>query len=208
MLTPEQTIQIKKQLVQQIEASFPEDKKDMAKGQVEAMDSGQLEKFLEQNRLIKQNKGEQQCIFCSIVFGDVASYEIGENDEAIAVLEINPISRGHALVIPKEHISSKDKLPEEVSSLAREVSKRIKAKLESKEVNISSSNLFGHEIINLLPIYKNETPRSERKQETPKELEKLQKILEKKPEDAEKTIKKTKQKPKKSEKLRLPKRIP
>lgn len=211
MLTPEQTVQIKEQLLKQIETTFPDDKKEPVKKQIEAMDSEQLEKFLEQNKLIKtggvRNPGSaQQCIFCSIVFGDIPSYKIDEKDKAIAVLEINPISRGHSLVIPKDHIGSKEKLPSEVLSLAKDISKKIKEKLNPKEVKLASANLFGHEILNLIPIYKDETPKSERKQETPEELKKLQKILTEK--TKEKVLEKTKKPKKIKEKLWLPKRIP
>jgi diadenosine tetraphosphate (Ap4A) HIT family hydrolase len=205
MLTQEQTAQIKEQLFRQIEKTFPDDKKELAKKQIEAMDSEQLEKFLEQNKLIKKREGEQQCIFCSIVFGDIPSYKIDENDKAIAVLEINPISRGHSLVIPKEHVS-KEKLPSEVLSLAKDISKKIKTKLNPKEVKLASANLSGHEVLSLIPIYKDEAPKSKRKQETPEELEKLQKILREKPK--EKALKKIKKTKKIKEKLWLPKRIP
>jgi diadenosine tetraphosphate (Ap4A) HIT family hydrolase len=205
MLTPEQTAQIKEQLFKQIEKTFPDDKKEPVKKQIEAMDPEQLEKFLEQNKLIKQDTGEQKCVFCSIVFGDIPSYKLDENDKAIAVLEINPISKGHSLVIPKEH-ASKEKQSPEVLSLAKDLSKKIKTKLKPKEVKLASANLFGHEILNLIPIYKDETPESERKQETPEELEKLQKILKEKTE--EKVLKKTKKSKRTKEKLWLPKRIP
>lgn len=201
MLNPEQTAQIKEQLLRQIETTFPDDKKEPVKKQIEAMDSEQLEKFLKQNKLIKESTG-QECVFCSIVFGDVPSYKIDENSKAIAVLEINPISRGHSLVIPKDHTDSKENLPSEVLSLAKDLSKKIKTKLKPKEVKLASANLFGHEILNIIPVYENETHKSERKQETPKELEKLQKILK------EKVLKKTKKPKKTEEKLWLPKRIP
>ena len=153
MLTPEQTAQIKEQLLKQVETTFPDDKKESVKKQIEAMNSEQLEKFLEQNKLIKQ-RGEQKCIFCSIVFGDIPSYKIDENEKAIAVLEINPISRGHSLVIPKDHIDSKEKLPSEVLSLAKDISKRIEKKFSPKEVKLASTNLFGHQVVNIIPIYK------------------------------------------------------
>lgn len=204
MITPEQTEQIKKQVIQQIDSTFPEDKKESAKNQIKAMNSEQFEEFLRQNNLIKQNTGEQKCIFCSIIFGDISSHKIEENEKAIAVLEINPISKGHSLIIPKEHISSKEKLPPETFSLAKEISKEIERKLKPKKVEISAANLFGHEMINILPIYENETLKSPRKPITPEELLGLQKFLEKKPlkKVPRRTIKKTK------EKLWLPKRIP
>jgi diadenosine tetraphosphate (Ap4A) HIT family hydrolase len=206
MLTPEQTEQVKKQVIQQIDSTFPEDKKEPAKNQIKAMDSKQLEKFLEQNKLIKQETGEQKCIFCSIVFGDIPSYKIDENEKAIAVLEINPISRGHSLVIPKDHIASKENLPSETFSLAKDISKRIKTKLKPKEVKLASANLFGHEVLNIIPIYKDETPESERKPLNPEELLGLQKLLEKEP--PKKIPKRAIKKIRSKEKLWLPKRIP
>jgi len=46
---------------------------------------------------------ESKCIFCGIVNGKSTSIKIDENEQAIAVLDINPISKGHTLVIPKNH---------------------------------------------------------------------------------------------------------
>lgn len=205
MLSPEQTEQIKKQIIQQIETNFPEDKKAAAKGQIETMNPEQFETFLKQNKLIKESTG-QQCVFCSIMFGDIPSYKIDENDKALAVLEINPVSKGHSLVIPKEHIPSEEKLPKEIFSLAEEVSKKIKTKLKPKEVNISNSNLFGHEVVNVIPVYEDETIKSERKPLKPEELLGLQKLLEEK--QSENIPKRTVKKIKPDEKLWLPKRIP
>lgn len=205
MLTPEQTEQIKKQIIQQIGTNFPEDKKAAAKSQIEAMNSEQLEEFLKQNKLIKEGTG-QKCIFCSIVFGDIPSNKIEENDKAVAVLEINPVSKGHSLIIPREHVSSKENLPKEVFSLAEDVSKRIRDKLKPKKVDVSPSNLFGHEIVNVVPVYENETLESQRKPTNPEELFALQKLLEKKP--SKKVPKRTIKKIKSKEKLWLPKRIP
>lgn len=206
MLTPEQTEQVKKQIIQQIENRFPEDKKQAAISQIKAMNSDKLEDFLKQNKMIKQEPGEQQCIFCSIVFGDIASYKIDENDTAIAVLEINPISKGHALVIPKEHVSDKDKIPKSVISLAESISTLIKTKLKPKKIETSYSNLFGHEIINIIPVYDSENINLKRSQANPKELLQLQEILLNKKSEVIST--KPKRKKIKSEKLWLPKRIP
>lgn len=206
MLTPEQTAQIKEQLIKQIEKTFPDDKKEPAKKQIEIMDSEQLEKFLEQNKLMKQETGEQKCIFCSIVFGDISSYKIDENEKAIAVLEINPISKGHSLVIPKNHIDSKEKIPSEAISLAKDISKRIETKFKPNNIKIASTNLFGHDVLNVIPVYKDETPESKRKPLNPEELLGLQKILKKK--IVKKIIKEIKKPKKIKEKLWLPKRIP
>ena len=203
MLSQEQIEQIKKQLLLQIENS-PIEKKELIKQQIKAMNSDQLEEFLSKNNLMKtQQKGD--CIFCSITSREIQSYKIDENKDAVAILEINPISKAHSLVIPKEHLSSVEKIPNPVFSLAKKIAKKIKTKFEPKNVLISSTNLFGHEIINILPVYKNETIASEKHQATPEELQELQKVLEKK---SSKVIKKSGVKKIKLKKLWLPKRIP
>ncbi|HUW44119.1 MAG TPA: HIT domain-containing protein [Bacillota bacterium] len=206
MLTPEQAEQVKKQLAEQIEKSFPEDKKEFAKKQVENMDSEQLEEFLKKNQLIKTEEKSEGCVFCSIVSEKINSYKIDENAKGIAVLEINPVSKGHIMVIPKEHVVSSDKMPVSVFSLAKKVAKRLKTKFKPKSIEISSSNLFGHEVLNIIPLYGNENL-SEKHLAKPEELEELQKILVK-AQKAPRT-KKLKEISKKSEKnIWLPKRIP
>jgi histidine triad (HIT) family protein len=207
MLSQEQTEQIKQQLIAQIGGTSLSNKEEI-KESVIRMNPEQLEEFLKQNKLIKTQQSSSQtpqCIFCSIISGNTKSYKIDENKHAIAVLEVNPISKGHSLVIPKEHISSSEKIPQAVFSLAKKIAKKIKTKFKPKDVSISSSNLFGHEIINVLPIYENETLNSEKYQAKTEELEKLQKSLEKK--QKPKTLKKPKIK-KIEEKLWLPRRIP
>lgn len=208
MLPEEQITQIKRQLMQQIESTFPEDKKQAAKQQVDAMNANQLEEFLKKNKLIKEGQpssGEQQSIFRSIVNGQIHSYKINENKYAIAVLEINPVSKGHIILIPKQEATSVEKIPQPVFSLAKKVSKKIKSKLKPKEVKISSSNAFGEFIINVFPVYENESLNSQRYHAEEAELQELQKKLEKK------TIKKIIKKPPKKiqeKEIRLPKRIP
>ena len=93
MLSEEQAKKIKSQLIQHIDSTFPEDKKQSAKQQVEEMDNEQLEKFIEKNNLIKEGQatGEQQSIFRNIVSGQIPSRKVDEDKYSIAVLEINHI---------------------------------------------------------------------------------------------------------------------
>ena len=211
MLPQEQVEQIKHQIIQQIESNFPEDKKESAKQQISIMNSEQLEQFLEKNKLINTNQGQvveapggeqsQQCIFCSIISGDVQSYKIDENKNAIAILEINPISTGHILIVSKKHSQESS---EQTRELTKKISNLLKEKLKPKNILVSPSTLFGHEIINILPVYENETIKSERHKAAPEELESvLKKILE----EPKKPIRKPRTK-KIKEKLWLPKRIP
>lgn len=43
------------------------------------------------------------CLFCQIVDGDIPSYTVYEDEDTLAFLDVNPVSRGHTLVIPKKH---------------------------------------------------------------------------------------------------------
>ena len=43
------------------------------------------------------------CIFCQIIEGEIPSYTVYEDETTYAFLDVNPLSRGHTLVIPREH---------------------------------------------------------------------------------------------------------
>ncbi len=209
MLPPEQIEQLRKQIISQLESSNIPNKEETKKN-IELMNSKELEEFLIKNNLIKDpnNPSEQQkCIFCSIILNKINSYKIGENEKAIAILEINPISKGHTIIIPKDHLENNENVLSKAQELIKEISKKIKEKLNPKDIKISTSSLFGHEIINLLPIYTNETIESEKKQAKPEELLKLQDILKlPKKEKIETTENKIEQID--VDKIWLPKRIP
>ena len=46
---------------------------------------------------------QDDCIFCKIVSGELPSERVDSDDRTIAFMDINPWTRGHALVIPREH---------------------------------------------------------------------------------------------------------
>lgn len=55
---------------------------------------------------------KQQCIFCQIIHGDVPSQKVFEDEKFLAVLDINPASPGHMLVLTKEHYAIMPQMPE------------------------------------------------------------------------------------------------
>jgi len=203
MLSEQEVKEIKQDIINQIESTFPVEQIAAARQQIEGMNSEQLEDFLEKNKIIKEENpnSSPECIFCSIASKKIKSCEVGENEDALAVLEINPISKGHTIIVPKTH---SEKSPKGASKLEKEVSKKIKKKLKPKEIKISKSKLFGHEVINILPIYNSEDFNSERKKVTLEGLEKIREEIEKKQEKKTKKPKVEKIK----ESLWLPKRIP
>ncbi len=200
MLQKELIPEIKKQLIEQIHSNFPKDKRASALEQINSMNDEQLEEFLIQNNLIQNSESEnptaknpqQPCIFCSIVFGDIPSYKIAQNEKAIAILELNPISYGHSLIVPKEHLSSRKEFPDEILILANEIKEKINQELNPKDIEVSTQNILGHEIVNIIPIYDNENINSPRKKADENELQELQKKLSEKIEEIKSEIKKEK----------------
>jgi len=45
----------------------------------------------------------EDCIFCKIVKGDIPCFKVYEDDRVLAFEDVNPISEGHTLIIPKAH---------------------------------------------------------------------------------------------------------
>lgn len=178
-LTEEEVKQVKEQLLKQIE-NFPPEQRDSAIKEIEAMNATQLEEFLVKNNLIKT--GEGNCIFCSITGGETPSYKIDENTDSVAILDINPLSEGQILVLPKLHKSTDD-CPQAME-LAQKMSKLLKQKLKAKEVKIETTNVQGHGLINVIPIY--EGKKLERKKAEDKALYELQQKLIKPTEQKEK----------------------
>lgn len=59
------------------------------------------------------------CIFCKIIGGDIPSYKVYEDDKVMAFFDILPISPGHTIVVPKQHVSDVEGLSDdEISGMA------------------------------------------------------------------------------------------
>jgi diadenosine tetraphosphate (Ap4A) HIT family hydrolase len=183
--TPEQAGQIKEQLIAQIDNSEMQNK-EQVKEHLKNLNEEQLEQFLNQNNIeLKQGQLQQadspepsqqtKCIFCSIINEEMPSYKIAESVKAIAILEINPLSKGHVLVLPKEHTTVED-MPRSVLGLAQKISKKIKTKLKPEEVRIENSSFMDHAMVNVIPIYKEGKLEKYKAEEN--ELRELQDILE------------------------------
>lgn len=66
-----------------------------------------------------------ETIFSKIIRGEIPCHKIYEDDAVLAFLDVNPLSRGHTLVIPKEAIASVDLLSDEASAAIGRVLPRI-----------------------------------------------------------------------------------
>ncbi|MBW1786648.1 MAG: HIT family protein [Deltaproteobacteria bacterium] len=72
----------------------------------------------------------EDCIFCKIIKGDIPSFKVYEDDRVFAFEDINPISRGHTLVIPKAHAQDLWEIPEEDLAAVHKASKKIIAAIK------------------------------------------------------------------------------
>ncbi len=171
---------IKQKLTEHIKSNYDPEKAEEFLSNINSMSEEEFVFFLKEQGLIKKEDEKQRCIFCSIVFGDVPSTKIGENEKAIAILDLNPASLGHSLIIPKEHIESQEKIPGEAGKLALETKGKLERAFNPKKVEMIASNIMGHEIINILPVYQNESLDSERKKMSQDDLEKIKETIEKK----------------------------
>ena len=86
---------------------------------------------------------DPDCLFCRIVAGELPSTRIAENDRAIAFMDINPATRGHALVIPKEHhedlLQISDEDLERTFAAARSLAARMREPLGADGFNVLNS---------------------------------------------------------------------
>jgi len=66
---------------------------------------------------------QQQCIFCHITQGKVASRKIYEDDKVMAVLDINPANPGHILLITKTHYFVMPQMPDDETEYVGKIAK-------------------------------------------------------------------------------------
>ncbi len=84
------------------------------------------------------------CIFCKIVKGEIPSTKIFESDKALAFLDINPLTKGHCVVIPKEHHDNVFDIPlEDLKILitdAKQLADLLRGCLDADGVNLVNAS--------------------------------------------------------------------
>ena len=96
-------------------------------------------------------------IFSKIISGEIPAYKILENDQFLAFLDVFPLAKGHALVIPKNEtdyiFDIDDKELGEMMVFAKKVSKAIKSAFPCSKIGVSVVGLeVPHAHIHLIPI--------------------------------------------------------
>ena len=72
---------------------------------------------------------QDNCIFCKIAAGDIPSATIYEDNDFRVILDIEPASKGHALILPKEHYANLYELSDELAAKALIVAKKVITKM-------------------------------------------------------------------------------
>jgi histidine triad (HIT) family protein len=82
----------------------------------------------------------EDCLFCGIVAGDVPAQIVDSDEKTVAFMDINPATRGHALVVPRRHSTDLMDVPEDdlarTMAAARRLARRMDETLEPDGFNI------------------------------------------------------------------------
>lgn len=109
---------------------------------------------------------DENCIFCKIANGEIPSKTLYEDDKFRVILDLGPATKGHALILPKDHYKNLYELPEDyaadVIKLAKKMMTQMTEKLGCEGFNLVQNNgeLAGQTVfhfhMHMIPRYQND----------------------------------------------------
>ena len=106
---------------------------------------------------------DNNCIFCKLANGDIPTNSIYEDNDFKVILDAAPATKGHALILPKNHFANIFEIDDEVAAkalpLAKKIAKNMMDKLDCDGVNILQNNgeaagqTVNHFHIHVIPRY-------------------------------------------------------
>lgn len=109
---------------------------------------------------------KDDCIFCKLANGIIPTNSIYEDDDFNVILDAAPATKGHALILPKEHADNLYELPDETAAkamvLAKKLAKNMTAKLNCSGFNLVQNNgtvagqTVFHFHLHLIPRYEDD----------------------------------------------------
>lgn len=109
---------------------------------------------------------DDNCIFCKLANGKLPTNSIYEDEDFNVIMDLNPASKGHAIILPKNHASNLFELPEEDASkimlVAKKCANAMKKTLDFDGFNVLQNNgevagqTVFHLHVHLIPRYKND----------------------------------------------------
>jgi len=114
----------------------------------------------EQMGFLKKHQ-TQKCLFCEIILGNIQSYKIYEDNDFLAILDINPANPGHILIIPKMHVKNIYEVNTRIFDVVNLISKNLKEKLDAdSNIFIANGENAGqkieHIVVHVIPRYKDD----------------------------------------------------
>jgi histidine triad (HIT) family protein len=109
---------------------------------------------------------DPDCLFCKIVAGEIPSTRVDEDERTVAFMDINPATRGHLLVVPREHSTDLLEVGDEdlaaCARMARRLAARARERLGADGVNLLNScgqvawQTVSHFHVHVIPRYAND----------------------------------------------------
>ena len=109
---------------------------------------------------------KDDCIFCKLANGDIPTNKVYEDEDFTAILDLGPATKGHTLILPKEHADCLFDLPDETAAkllpLAKKLGKKLSDCLHADGMNVIQNNgeVAGQSVLHyhlhLIPRYKND----------------------------------------------------
>lgn len=131
----------------------------------------------------------ENCIFCKIANGEIPSKTLYEDDLFRVILDLGPATKGHALIVPKEHFANLYELPDETAAqamiLAKKMAALMKDRLGCDGLNVIQNNgetagqTVFHFHMHLIPRYEDDSQKIGWEPGKPKEeeLEEIRKLI-------------------------------
>lgn len=102
-----------------------------------------------------------ECIFCKIIKGEIPAKKVYEDEQVVVIMDANPQTDGHVLVMPKKHVTDYTELDkdllEHINEVAKKMVPQLMEKLEAKAmtfvVNYGDSQAVKHFHLHLIPDY-------------------------------------------------------
>ena len=84
------------------------------------------------------------CLFCQIIKKEIPTQIVYEDDQTLAILDVNPVTKGHTLVLPKEHVkdflSASEDTIGKVIATAKKIAPKVLKAVGTDEVNLITNN--------------------------------------------------------------------
>jgi len=130
----------------------------------------------------------EDCIFCKIAAQEIPSTKVFEDEKFLAFMDINPLGRGHCLLIPKAHHQEIFDMPEDLLrdliAAAQRLAKAVKTGLDAEGMYIWQANgraaaqLIPHYHMHFLPRWENDNLTIGAWEPTPGDMEEIQAVAE------------------------------